>query len=161
MRLLRVVLLMLFLLLAYGCETTDYYFTVENEKEVTGLLLYSDDHVTIFFMVYNGLISRLSVSLKKESEDVKAELVKYDHYLLVGGKKNIPSIEGSQGLGKIYFNENRSATIMSKLVFEEKPKSPVEYINVDILIDGRMVTITKEFPLQKSSFSRFEALMNI
>ena len=158
MRLLCVFMICCFL---QGCETTDYYFTVENEKEVTGLLLHSDEQVTIFFMVYNGLISRLSVSLKEESEDVKAELVKYDHYLLVDDKKNIPSIIGNQGLGKIHFNENRGATITSELAFKEKPEAIIESLYVEFLIEGRQISVSKELVLQKGSFSRLDALMNI
>ena len=153
-------LLMFFVCLSLqGCEDTDYYFTVKNKKEVTGILLYSDDRVTVFFTVYNGLISRLSVSSK--IEDVKVELIKYNHYLVVDEKNNIPSIIGGQGLGEIEFNQNRSATITSKLVFKENPGSLVESIDINILIGGNLISITKDIPLKKGSFSRFDALMNM
>lgn len=142
-----------------GCEATDYYFTVENEKEVTGVLLYSDDQMTVFFTVYNGLVSRLSISSK--SDDMKAELIKYDHYLLVGEQKNFPAIVATQGLGEIQFNQNRSATVISKLAFEENPESLIEAIDVDILVGENLITINKKLLLKKDSFSRFDALMNM
>lgn len=156
MRLLWIFILCLIL---QGCEETDYYFTVENEKKVTGILLYSDDQITVFYTVYNGLISRLSISSK--SEDMKAELTKYHHYLATDKKSNKPVIAGSQGLGKIEFNQHRSVTVISKFVFEENPASLVESLDINILIGENLISITKDIPLIKGSFSRADALMNM
>ena len=159
---LRVVFLLSFLFIACGCESYDYYFTVKDKKEHTGLLLHSDDQITVFYMVYNGFISRFSIDVKKEFKDTDIEVTNYEHYLLLpDGKKLVPLIINDQSVGKIHFNENNSSTIASKYVFEKKPKSLIEVIKADIVIDGRIVPISEELPLIKDSYSRLEALWDI
>lgn len=147
--------------LLLGCESTDYYFTVENEKEVTGLLLYSDDQITLYYKVYNGLISTLRFNLKKTSEDSTVEVVKYEHFLLLDNKKFSPSIIHDQGVGEIRFNNNLTASITSSFVFEENPNALLEVIIADIKVDGRLIKINRELSLTKDSFTYLDALLNI
>ena len=143
--------------LSQACSGTEYYFTVEDGKEVTSSILYKTDNLTLSYRVYNGRISRLNLSRSKKDNALDVKILKYEHTLVAGKTKYTPSIIGDYGLGVIDFPDNGWVTITSKLELVEKPEFMTESIDIEISIDGDLVKVSKEFQIEKGSYSRFEA----
>ncbi len=115
----------------------------------------------LFLRVYNGNISRLTISTPMESGISKIEVIKFEHSLLANEVSYDSSIIGDFGLGVVKFLDNGSATITSKIVFDDPPELLSESILIELLVEGRIVTISKKFHLLKGSYNQFEALMNL
>lgn len=146
-----------------SCGTVgDYYVVVDDGEERSHTTLHKDKNIFIYLSHFDGNISTLKIHRQNTSEALSLKIVKVSQSLSAENTK-IASISRNDTKRILSANEKTSVLLQVTEVYElESPlEQATEKVVIELLINEKPISITKEFSLKRVTYNQLQALWAI
>lgn len=154
---------MTFLILSACAEVGDYYVLINEREEPSISRLYPSEDIFVFLHHFDGNTSRMEIYSRDTENDLQVELLSLEHSLFIDdiSQQPVSSRDDTQGA----LDADPESRLLYKIAeiykFETPPEFVTEKINIELLVNGNLVNISKEFPLKRVSYNQLTALWNM
>ena len=145
-----------------SCSSTEYYYTLKENKKFTHAGLYSSAQLRIHLYVYDTKKSTVNIHFKNDAnkKPQSFEVLEYKHFLIDGDKKYSLLLIDTRD--SVNTPTGEMVQMNSEYKFEGKnPNKLIESIFLKLSIQGRTITISESINLKKASYGRLAEIWGI
>ncbi|MFT5104110.1 MAG: hypothetical protein ACI86C_001771 [Candidatus Latescibacterota bacterium] len=161
--LMKYVFITMICIILASCGTVgDYYITVENDEERSHTTLYKDNNIIVHLNHFDGNSSTLTIRQRNTAESLRFKIVNVSQSL---SAETVKMSSISRNDTKRLLSSNPKSSVLLKVTEVYELEIPLERatekVVIELLINEKPISITKEFPLERVTYNQFQALMAI